>query len=41
MRSITLFADAKQYKDGETIIFRVKKVDAEGRDKIILEEVGN
>jgi len=41
MRTISIFAQAKEYKDGEVVTFRVKKKNVEGHDKMILEEVSN
>jgi hypothetical protein len=38
MRTITFFKDSDKYRDGEVVVFRVRKTSVEGRDKIIMEE---
>jgi len=39
MRTITLYMPAEEYKNGEVVVFRVKKTSVEGRPKAVLEEV--
>lgn len=39
MRTIKLYSEqTEQYKDGEVVVFRVRKENVEGHDKTILEE---